>query len=134
MHKDIRSSQEETTRAYLMKNFDYIKAPRQEMARLLVKLQKAVCTCMKSLEDGNPRLPAVLLLGHCAACAFYEAAHLGEYVDLIDPQKDGSFVCLPTHQFIHYSGPIIEPLKQAEKLLTDGMQTVLKNVVSQATI
>ncbi|MBN1545890.1 MAG: hypothetical protein JW902_04450 [Syntrophaceae bacterium] len=131
MHKDIRSSQEETTRAYLMKNFDYIKAPRQEMARLLVKIQKAVYTCLKSLEDNNPRRPAVLLLGHCAACAFYEAAHLGEYVDLIDPQKDGAIVCLPSHQFIHYSGPIIEPSKQAEKLLTDGMQTVLKNVVSQ---
>jgi hypothetical protein len=133
MHKDIRSSQEETTRAFLMKNFDYIKVPRQEMARLLVKIQKAVYTCMKSLDDNNPRRPAVLLLGHCAACAFYEAAHLGEYVDLIDPQKDGAIVCLPTHQFIHYSGPIIEPSKQAEKLLADGMQTILKNVVSQTT-
>jgi len=133
MHKDIRNSQEETTRAFLMKNFDYIKEPRQEMARLLVKLQKAVYTCIESLEDNNPRLPTILLLGHCVACAFYEAAHLGEYVDLIDPQKDGAIVCLPTHLFIHYSGPIIEPLKQAEKLLTDGMQTILKNVVSQTT-
>lgn len=126
--RDIRDSQEETTRAYMIANFDHLKGPRLGMARELVKLLNAVNKCAQSLNANNPRRPKVILLGLAAGWAFYEAAHLGEYIDFAASQDDHSFLCVTVRQGIHYSGSIIEATDQAKKDLADNMEVVLTNI------
>ena len=127
-HLDIRDSQEETTRGYMMANFDYLKGPRVEMARELVRLQNAICACTRSLKANNPRRASVILLGLCVGWAFFEAAHLGEYIDFAAPQEDHSFLCVTGRQGIYYDGPIVQPTAKAQRALAEQMELILSNL------
>ena len=78
-----------------------------EKAKHLVKLHKAIYKYVEAAQTGDERLPSVLLLGQCVACAFLETMHHGVTITL-RPQQH-SFVPETADEDIDYKEAVVSP-------------------------
>jgi hypothetical protein len=72
-----------------------------------VKLHKAVYQYLESAKADDERLPSVLLLGQCVACAFFETMHHGVTITLQPQQR--SFVPETMAEYIDYTDTAVSP-------------------------
>jgi hypothetical protein len=97
----------EDTRKRMTTSFKMITKHRHEKAKHLVKLHKAVYQYLESAKTDDERLPSVLLLGQCVACAFFETMHHGVTITL-QPQQY-LFVPETTEENIDYTEAVVSP-------------------------
>ena len=97
----------EDTRKKMTTSFKMITKHRHEKAKYLVKLHKAVYQYLESAKTDDERLPSVLLLGQCVACAFFETMHHGVTITL-QPQQY-LFVPETTEENIDYTDTVVSP-------------------------
>ncbi len=95
------------TRKRMTTSFKMITKHRHEKAKHLVKLHKAVYQYLESAKADDERLPSVLLLGQCVACAFFETMHHGVTITL-QPQQH-LFVPETTEENIDYTEAVVSP-------------------------
>jgi hypothetical protein len=97
----------EDTRKRMTTSFKMITKHRHEKAKHLVKLHKAVYQYLESAKTDDERLPSVLLLGQCVACAFFETMHHGVTITL-QPQQY-LFIPETTEENIDYTDTVVSP-------------------------
>ncbi|MCX5847193.1 MAG: hypothetical protein NTW12_12700 [Deltaproteobacteria bacterium] len=97
----------EYTRKMMTINFKMITKHRHEKAKHLVKLHNAVYQYLESAKTDDERLPSVLLLGQCVACAFFETMHYGVSITL-QPQPQ-MFVPVITEEDVDYREAVMSP-------------------------
>jgi hypothetical protein len=99
----------EATRKKMAANFKTITKHRHEKAKHLVKLHNAIFKYVESAQNGDERLPSVLLLAQCVACAFYEATHYNTAITLRPLQH--SFVPEVSEEEVDNTEAVIAPLQ-----------------------
>jgi hypothetical protein len=97
----------EYTRKMMTINFKMITKHRHQKVKHLVKLHKAVYQYLESAKTDDERLPSVLLLAQCVACAFFETMHHGVTITLRAQQH--SFVPETTEEDIDYKEAVVSP-------------------------
>lgn len=97
----------EYTRKMMTINFKMITKHRHQKVKHLVKLHNAIYKYVEAAQTGDERLPSVLLLGQCVACAFFETMHHGVTITL-RPQQH-SFVPETADEDIDYKEAVVSP-------------------------
>lgn len=97
----------EYTRKMMTINFKMITKHRHEKVKHLVKLHNAIYKYVEAAKPDDERLPSVLLLGQCVACAFFETMHHGVTITL-RPQQH-SFVPEIADEDIDYKEAVVSP-------------------------
>jgi hypothetical protein len=97
----------EYTRKMMTINFKMITKHRHEKVKHLVKLHNAIYKYVEAAKPDDERLPSVLLLGQCVACAFFETMHHGVTITL-RPQQH-SFVPEIADENIDYKETVVSP-------------------------
>ena len=79
---NVRSIEEKLDAVREMMKVNFVEATKhkREKIKQLIKLHNAIFHYVNSAKDDDERLPSVLFLGQCVACAFAETAHHGVYV------------------------------------------------------
>jgi hypothetical protein len=97
----------EYTRKMMTINFKMITKHRHEKVKHLVKLLNAIYKYVEAAKPDDERLPSVLLLAQCVACAFFETMHHGVTITL-RPQQH-SFVPEIADEDIDYKEAVVSP-------------------------
>ena len=97
----------EATRGIMSINFKMITKYRNEKAKHLVKLHNSIYTYVESAKNDDERLPSVLLLGQCVACAFFETMHHGVSITL-QPQPQ-MFIPVINEEDVDYKEAVMSP-------------------------
>ena len=97
----------EATRGMMSINFKMITKHRNEKAKHLVKLHNSIYTYVESAKNDDERLPSVLLLGQCVACAFFETMHHGVSITL-QPQPQ-MFIPVINEEDVDYKEAVMSP-------------------------
>lgn len=97
----------EVTREMMKINAKVLTNHRHEKVKHLVKLHNAIFKYVESVKDDDERLPSVLFLGQCVACASIEAMHHGAYV-ILSPEKN-SFSSGMIEGVLNYQEAVVSP-------------------------
>jgi len=97
----------EYTRKMMTINFKMITKHRHQKVKYLVKLHNAIYKYVEAAKTDDERLPSVLLLAQCVACAFFETMHHGVTITL-RPQQH-SFVPEIADENIDYKETVVSP-------------------------
>lgn len=104
----------DATRETMKFDFNELTKCRHDRVQALVKLHNAIFHYVESAREDDERLPRVLFLGQCAACAFAETMQYGVYV-ILTSQTD-SFYAAPLREIQETTGAIVNPTVKIDKM------------------